>query len=187
MAEIAFPVCPCAVLFVTDTLAAFNCHIRLLELALRTLQIRDALPWRPTWAIWKDVLPQLLPMSNDLLRAGNWDSLAFGASLPVLLKHCVDTIKAWHHDLSLSMPPPVNRPCDYRHLTNCLSRFQATTQRIKFPIFQSSDGALAAVGTADTPTMCLRQDLGQHPPLHYLLGLPSPLGRLHLGATILCC
>jgi hypothetical protein len=42
--------------------------------------------------IWKGV-PQLLPMSNVILRAYIWDYLAFEALLPVL-KHEVDAIKA---------------------------------------------------------------------------------------------
>ena len=47
-----------------------------------------------TWAVWKGTLPQLLPMSDYLVRAFVWDALAFETTLPVL-KHCLGAIKAW--------------------------------------------------------------------------------------------
>jgi hypothetical protein len=60
-----------------------------------------------TWAVWKGCLDRLLPMSDDLLRAYIWDSLAFEASLPVL-KHAIGAIKAWHQ--RLGMPAPADGP-----------------------------------------------------------------------------
>ena len=46
-----------------------------------------------TWAVWKGILPTLLPMSDDTMRAYLWDCLAFEASVPVL-KHAIGAIKA---------------------------------------------------------------------------------------------
>ena len=84
-----------------------------------------------TWAVWKGVLPQLLPMSMDLLRAYIWDCLAFEASLSVL-KHSLDAVKAWHRRLGFT--PPADGPGDYRRLTTALARFQPTPRILKFPI-----------------------------------------------------
>jgi len=74
-----------------------------------------------TWAVWKGVLKDLLPMSTDALRAFIWDALAFESTISVL-KHCVNAIKAWHRRLGL--PAPADGPGDYRRLTNSLARFQ---------------------------------------------------------------
>jgi hypothetical protein len=135
-AALAFPVRSGAVPSVADSVAAFNLHIRPLERAPRTRSKYETHRLSVlTLAVWKDILPRLLPMTDDLLRAYIWDSLAFGVTLPVL-KHCVDAIKAWHGRLGLS--PPASGPGDYRRLTNCLSRFQATTQKIKFPIHRAA-------------------------------------------------
>ena len=75
-----------------------------------------------TWAVWKGCLHQLLPMSDDLMRAYIWDSLAFETSHSVL-KHAIGAVKAWHHH-RLGMAAPVDRPGDYRRLTTSLARFQ---------------------------------------------------------------
>ena len=42
-------------------------------------------------------------MSDDLLRAYIWDSLAFETSLPVL-KHAIGAVKAWHQRLGMAAP-----------------------------------------------------------------------------------
>ena len=123
---------PGAVPSVAASAAAFNEHIRPLELAQGTrwkyvTHRRSVL----TWAVWKGVLPQLLPMSDDMLRAYIWDCLAFEASLSVL-KHAVDAIKAWHRRLGLT--PPADGPGDYRRLTTSLARFQPMPRILKFPI-----------------------------------------------------
>jgi hypothetical protein len=60
-----------------------------------------------TWAIWKGVLGDLLPMSTDALRAFIWFALAFESTISVL-KHCVNAIKAWHR--RLGMPVPADGP-----------------------------------------------------------------------------
>jgi hypothetical protein len=87
-----------------------------------------------TWAVWKGCLPQLLPMSDDLLRAYLWDSLAFEASVSVL-KHAVDAVKGWHR--RLGMPVPMDGPGAYSSVINSLRRFQpvpALPGILKFPI-----------------------------------------------------
>ena len=84
-----------------------------------------------TWAVCKGVLPSLLPMSDESLRAFLWDCLACEASFSVL-KHAVGAIKAWH--CRLGLPIPANAPRDYRRLMTSLRRFQGTPRRLIFPI-----------------------------------------------------
>jgi hypothetical protein len=84
-----------------------------------------------TWAVWKGCLPQLLPMSDDLLRAYIWDCLAFETSHSVL-KHTIGAIKAWHQ--RFGMAAPVDLPGDYRRLTTSLARFQPCPRTLQFPI-----------------------------------------------------
>ncbi len=105
-------------------------------------------------------------MSVDLLLAYIWDSLAFGASL-----QCSNTdgIKAWH--LRLGLPPPVNGPGDYRRLTNCLPRFQATTQKFEFPIHRAAVVCL------------LLLEIPAHPPC---AGSPRPTRLTVLSAGPSC-
>ena len=132
---LAFPARFNGVPSVADSAAAFNLHVRPLERAEKTrFKYQTHRLSVLTWAVWKDVLPLLLPMSDDFLRAYIWDCLAFGASLPVL-KHAIDAIKAWHS--RLGMRCPASGHGDYRRLTTSLSRFQGQPQRIKFPIHAS--------------------------------------------------
>lgn len=74
MAAIAFAPSAAGAPSVAASLAAFNEHIRPLAHARRTrtkyLVHRLSIL---TWAIWKGVLPVLLPMSDDLLRAYIWE------------------------------------------------------------------------------------------------------------------
>ena len=102
IAAIAFA--PGVVSSVEASVAAFNAHVRPHERARGTRHkyVTHRLSIL-TWAVWKGCLPQLLPMSDDLLRAYIWDSLAFEASLPVL-KHAIGAIKAWHQRLGLAAP-----------------------------------------------------------------------------------
>jgi hypothetical protein len=58
-----------------------------------------------TWVVWKGCLPQLLPISDDLLRAYIWDSLAFETSLSVL-KHAIGAVKASRRLTSLARFQP---------------------------------------------------------------------------------
>ena len=124
---------PLAVPSVAESLAAFNRHILPMERVQKTraryLTHRLSVL---TWAVWKGVLPSLLPMSDDLLRAFLWDALAFETSLPVL-KHAVNAILAWHQRLRL--PPPLAGKRDYQRLFHSLSRFQGRSRRIIFPIY----------------------------------------------------
>ena len=130
--NLAFPARRDGVPSVDESLAAFNLNVRPLERGEKTrFKYQTHRLSILTWAVWNDVLHLLLPMSDDLLRAYIWDSLAFGASLPVL-KHAVDAVKAWHR--LLGMPPPVSGPGDHRRLVSALSRFQAQPHRIKFPL-----------------------------------------------------
>lgn len=84
-----------------------------------------------TWAIWKGVLHELLPMSERLLKAYLWDALAFDAPLSVL-KHALGAIKAWHRKLGFESP--ADGPGDFRRLTTSLARFQPTPRSLKFPL-----------------------------------------------------
>jgi hypothetical protein len=89
---------------VAESLAAFNRHILPMERAPGTRG--KYLTHRRTilaWAVWKGVLPHLLPMSDDLLQAFLWDALAFEASLPVL-RQAIYAVLAWHDRLHLEPP-----------------------------------------------------------------------------------
>jgi hypothetical protein len=67
MAEITFPVCAGAIPSVAISLAAFNKQVRPLERAARTSTKYETHYLSVlTWKVWKDVLSQLLPMSDDL-------------------------------------------------------------------------------------------------------------------------
>ncbi len=115
-----------------ESLAAFVRHVMPMERARRTR--RKYATHRMTvltWAVWKGVLKDLLPMSTDALRAFIWDALAFESTISVL-KHCVNAIKAWHR--RPGMPAPADGPGDYRRLTNSLARFQGTPRRMIFPL-----------------------------------------------------
>ena len=84
-----------------ESAAALNLHVQPLERARRTRgKYATHRTSVLTWAVWKGVLKDLLPMSEDMLRAFIWDSLAFHARLPVL-KHHINAIKAWHRRLGL--------------------------------------------------------------------------------------
>ncbi len=118
------------------SLAAYNTYVRPLERAQRTrstaaTHCRTIL----TWAIWKGVLPTLLPMSDDRVRAYIWDCLAFEASLSVL-KHALDAIKGWHRHLGMRVP--LDGPGDYRRITTSLARFQPSHRILKFPIHKEA-------------------------------------------------
>jgi hypothetical protein len=79
---LAFDVRNSVVPSVGDSVAAFNLHVRPLERAQGTRGKYETHHLSVlTWAIWKDVLASLLPMSEDLFRAYLWDFLAFEASL----------------------------------------------------------------------------------------------------------
>jgi hypothetical protein len=115
-----------------ESLAAFVRHVMPMERARRTRQKYATHRLTVlTWAVWKGVLKDLLPMSTDALRAFIWDALAFESTISVL-KHCVNAIKAWHRRLGL--PAPADGPGDYRRLTNSLARFQGTPRRMIFPL-----------------------------------------------------
>ena len=131
IAALAFA--PGVVSSIGASVAAFNAEVRPGERArstrLKYLAHRLSIL---TWAVWKGCLPQLLPMSDDLLRAYIWDSLAFETSLSVL-KHAVGAVKAWHQ--RLGMAAPMDGPGDFRRLTTSLARFQPCPRLLKFPIY----------------------------------------------------
>ena len=117
---------------VAESVAAFNSHIRPMERAVRTRgKYKTHRLSVLTWAVWKGILPELMPMSDDLVRAFVWDALAFETSLPVL-KHCLGAIKAWHQRLQLRVP--LDAAGDFRRFTHSLGRFQGAQRRIIFPI-----------------------------------------------------
>ena len=140
---------PLRVPSVANSVAAFNRHVRPMERArgTRAKYCTHRLSVL-TWAVWKGVLPDLLPMSDDLLRAFLWDALAFEATLPVL-KHCVNAILAWHAQLAL--PAPLAGRRDYKRLVHCLSRFQGRPRRIIFPIYAGAVKRLLAYKVPDHP------------------------------------
>jgi hypothetical protein len=146
---VAFPPRPAAVPSVDESLAAFNAHILPLERGMRTRGKLAVLRLAVlTWAIWKDVLPNLLPMSTDMLRAWLWDALAFEASLPVL-RQSLNAIKAWHRQLGLT--PPADGPGDYRRVVTSLARFQGNPQRLKWPIHAGAVRRLLLLPVPDHP------------------------------------
>ena len=134
---------------VNESVASFNRHVRPMERAkgTRSKYCTHRLSVL-TWAVWKGVLPHLLPMSDDLLRAFLWDALAFEATLPVL-KHCINAILAWHSLLALQAPLAGRR--DYKRLVHCLSRFQGKPRRLIFPIYAGAVKRLLAYRVPDHP------------------------------------
>ncbi len=118
-----------------ESVEAFNAHVLPLERA-RVTRSKYATHRLTvlTWAVWKGVLHELLPMSDDLLRAYIWDSLAFDseATLPVL-KHCVGN-QGMAPEAAVRMLVPADGPGDYRRLTHSLARFQGEPRRLVFPI-----------------------------------------------------
>ena len=127
---------------VAASVAAFNRHVLPMERAHRTrgkylTHRRTVL----TWAVWKGVLPQLLPMSDDLLRAFLWDALAFETSLAVL-RQAINAILAWHERLHLA--PPLSGKRSHKRLLHSLSRFQGVPRRQIFPIYTGAVKRLLA-------------------------------------------
>ena len=121
---------------VAASVAAFNQHVRPLERAQRTRSkyVTHRLSIL-TWAVWKDCLADLLPVTDDLFRAYVWDCLAFDASHAVL-KHALDAAKGWHRHLGLRVP--LDGPGDYRRITTSLARFQPVPSILKFPIHKDA-------------------------------------------------
>ena len=154
---------------VAASVAAFNQYVRPLERAQRTWSkyVTHRLSIL-TWAIWKGCLAELLPMSDDLLRAYVWDSLAFEASHSVL-KHALDAVKGWHRHLGL--PAPLDGPGDYRRIVNSLARFQPVPRILKFPIHKD---AVRRLLTLPFPT---------HPPC---AGVRPPTPRGHWKRCPIC-
>ena len=114
-----------------------------------------------TWAVWKGVFAQLLPMSDEFVRAFVWDSLAFAATFPVL-KQALDAIKAWHRKLGMRIP--LDGAGDYRRFSNQLKRFQPSHHPVKFPIH------------AEAVRRLLTLPLPPHPPCAGVKP-PTPRGR----------
>jgi len=160
IAALAFA--PGVVSSIRESAARFESEILPHELAVKTRQ--KYLAQRQgvlTWAVWKGCLPQLLPMTDELLRAYIWDSLAFETSVSVL-KHTIGAIKAWHR--RLGMPAPVDRPGDYRRLVISLARFQPCPRLLKVPIHAAAVRQL------------LLLPLPPHPPCAGVIP-PRPRGR----------
>ena len=132
MNRLSFRPDPLNVPSVRDSADAFLRHVQPLERACATRRKYATLRLSVlTWAVWKGILGELLPMSDDMLRAFVWDSLAFEVTFHVL-RHSVDAIKAWHHRLGL--PAPADRAGDYRRLTHSLAHLHGMPRTIKFPI-----------------------------------------------------
>ena len=147
---------------IAESVAAFNHFIRPLERAERTRSkyVTHRLSVL-TWAVWKGCLAQLLPMSDDMIRAYVWDCLAFAVSLSVL-GHTLSAIKAWHR--RLGMPVPMEGPGDHRRFTTSLNRFQPSPRILKFPIH------------AAIVQLLLTLPLPSHPPCAGVVP-PRPRGR----------
>jgi hypothetical protein len=170
--ELAFDPAENEVPSVAQSAAAFDRWVRPLERASRTRgKYESARLGALTWAVWKGILPTLLPMSDDTLRAFLWDCLAFEASISVL-KHAVGAIKAWH--CRLGMPIPANGPGDYRRLTASLARFQGVPRRLIFPIHAEAVRRLLLLPAPPAPGLRRRtrrlRDVHTVPPS--LAGLP---------------
>ena len=117
---------------VRESADAFDRHVRPLERARATRRKYATLRLSVlTWAVWKNILGELMPMPDELLRAFIWDSLAFEVTYHVL-KQSIDAVKAWHH--RLGMPAPADGVGDYRRLTHSLARLGGTPRPLKFPI-----------------------------------------------------
>ena len=145
----ADPRAPGGVPSIAASVAAFNQYVRPLERAHRTrskylTHRRSVL----TWAVWKGCLPQLLPMTDDMLRAFLWDCLAFEASVSVL-QHAVDAVKGWHRRLGMRVP--LDGPGEYRSLMNSLRRFQPVPRILKFPIHKFAVRRLLTVSLPPHP------------------------------------
>ena len=116
-----------------DTLARkFQKHVKPLERARDTRRKLDTM-WHSvvTWAVARDGLALLLPMSESTLQALLWDALSMGCSLPVLMG-MVNAIQARHKHFRL--PPPIGGDGEYKRLRKALSRFAGTQHRHVFPI-----------------------------------------------------
>jgi hypothetical protein len=143
------------------SLAAFNTFVRPLERAQRTRS--KAVTHRRTiltWAIWKGVLPTLLPMSDDRVRAYIWDCLAFEASLSVL-KQALDAIKCWHRHLGMRVP--LDGPGYYRRIRRRWRAFSLRTGSSSFPFTRTQSAAICCCPSRRTRrarVYCRRRRLG---------------------------
>ena len=145
-----------------ESAGRFDTHIGPLGLA-RSTRSKYARVRRMvmTWAVWKGVFAQLLPMSDEFVRAFVWDSLAFAATFPVL-KQALDAIKAWHRKLGMRIP--LDGAGDYRRFSNQLKHFQPSHHPVKFPIH------------AEAVRRLLTLPLPPHPPCAGVKP-PTPRGR----------
>ena len=117
-------------------------------------------------AVWKGILPQLIPTSADLLWVFVCDALAFETTLPVTY-YCLNAIKAWHQRMQLHGPLNL--------ATTSASRAPPGTAAADNLSHPRSGGACpAAAQIADTPALPGQswQLFGVLPVLAPLAGLP---------------
>ena len=103
---------------------AFGDHIAPLGSASAT-RAKATRYWRSclTWALARNALPRVLPMSSDTLLAMLWEFIAMGSSRSTL-KAVVDAVIARHR--SAQLPSPVSGDMTYSRLTRCLGRLLGT-------------------------------------------------------------
>ena len=112
--------------------AQFRQHVQPLERKRSTRQ-KLATSWNTvvTWAVARDCIQMLLPMSESTLQALLWDAISVGASLSVL-KGVVNAVQSRHGHYRLQKPVPDQG--GYQRLTKALARFQGTQHKHVFPI-----------------------------------------------------
>ena len=84
-----------------------------------------------TWALARDSLDLILPMSTETLQAMLWDFTSMGASKSTL-KAVVDSVLARHREAR--QPSPVTGPLGYSRLTRCFGRLLGTHHPHKLPV-----------------------------------------------------
>ena len=152
MAAIAFdPRAPGGVPSIAASNYAFQTNVGIMSLAqgTRFKYVTHRLSILTSgWAIWKGCLAELLPMSDNFLRAYLWDSLAFEASVSVL-KHAIDVVKSWQR--RLGMPSPMDGSWAYLRVINSIRCFQPVPRILKFPIHKFAVRLLLTVSLPPHP------------------------------------
>jgi len=84
-----------------------------------------------TWAVARDCLDKLMPMSLGTLRALVWESLTVGCSSSVV-GAIIDSVLSRHRYFELH--PPLDAQGDYSRFTKTLGRFQGRQAELRYPV-----------------------------------------------------
>jgi hypothetical protein len=84
-----------------------------------------------TWAVARDCLDKLMPMSLGTLRALVWESLTVGCSSSVV-GAIIDSVLSRHRYFELH--PPLEAQGDYSRFTKTLGRFQGRQAELRYPV-----------------------------------------------------